>query len=128
MAAALARNIRAVVKYDAQETWDLAGYTSEQITELIPLCFTEPFPLPLRFSFVVGGGRLVRARYDQDLQKWLSASLRELGFEEDRGASLGSAAAFKRQEDLAQNLVFVRGAPPFCQPRGHPARAHPCRC
>jgi hypothetical protein len=116
MAAALAKQIRAVVKYDAQETWDLAGYTSEQVTELVPLCFSEPFPTPLRFSFVVGGGRLVRARYDQDLQKWLSASLRELGFEEDRGASLGSTAAYKRQEDLAQNLVFFHVFPKVAAP------------
>ena len=111
MAANLAKQLRAVDTYDPQEKWDLSGFTQEQITELVPLAFSAPFPQPLRFSFVVGGGRLVRARYDADLQKWLSTSLRELGFEEDRGASLGSVAAFKRQEDLAQNLVFFHVYP-----------------
>lgn len=104
MAAQMSRSIRAVTKYDAQETFDLAGFTHDQIVEMVPLAFKEPMTLALRICFVVGGGRLVRAKYHEDLQKWLSAALRELGFEEDRGAALGSQGVFKRQEDLAQNL------------------------
>ena len=104
MAAQMSRSIRAVTKYDAQETFDLAGFNHDQIVEMVPLAFKEPMTLALRICFVVGGGRLVRAKYHEDLQKWLSAALRELGFEEDRGAALGSQGVFKRQEDLAQNL------------------------
>jgi hypothetical protein len=106
--ASLAKELRAVTAYDPQEKWDLAGFTEAQTQLLVAEAFTAPFGKPLRFSFVVGGGRLVRSKYDEGLQKWLSTALRELGFEEDRGASLGSTAVFKRQEDLAQNLVFFR--------------------
>jgi len=104
MAAHMAKSIRSITKYDPQETFDLAGFTLDQVQEMIPMAFKEPFPLNLRISFVVGGGRLVRAKYNEDLQKWLSTALRELGYEEDRGAALGSQKAYKRQEDLAQNL------------------------
>ncbi len=103
----MAKQVRGLTAYDPLEKFDLGGFTQEQATEFIPLAFREPFSLPLRVSFVVGGGRLVRAKYHDDLQKWLSAALRELGFDEDRGAALGSQAAFKRQEDLAQNLCVA---------------------
>jgi hypothetical protein len=110
MAAHMAKQVRGLTAYDPLEKFDLGGFTQEQVAEFVPLAFGEPFGLSLRVSFVVGGGRLVRAKYHEDLQKWLSAALRELGFDEDRGAALGSQAAFKRQEDLAQNLC-VPAAP-----------------
>ena len=58
--------------------------------------FKEPLKAstPLRFTFVIGGGRLVRTRYDDHLGRWLSAGLSELGFDDDRGAALGSQGAF----------------------------------
>ena len=110
MAAHMAKQVRGLTAYDPLEKFDLGGFTQEQVAEFVPLAFTEPFSLQLRVSFVVGGGRLVRARYHDDLQKWLSSALRELGFEEDRGAAIGSTAAFKRQEDLAQNLCVAAGS------------------
>lgn len=53
--------------------------------------FTLPLEAPtemVRFTFVVGGGKLVRSKYDEDLPKWITASLREIGFSEDRSAAL----------------------------------------
>jgi hypothetical protein len=35
----------------------------------------------------VGGGKLVRSRYSEDMTKWMVAALREIGFSEDRSAA-----------------------------------------
>lgn len=63
----------------------------------------------VRFTFVVGGGKLVRARYDEDLPRWLGTALRELGFSEDRGAAetFDSQGTFKQQHDTGQNLKYL---------------------
>ncbi len=101
MAAAIVKQLRAVTQYDAHERFDLAGFTQPQCTDLVLAAFassTAPYSLPLRFTFIVGGGRLVRAKYNDDLLKWLTAALREAGFEDDRGASIGSELVYKRQE------------------------------
>ena len=53
--------------------------------------FSLPLEAPtemVRFTFVVGGGKLVRSKYDEDLPKWITAALREIGFSEDRSAAL----------------------------------------
>ena len=62
---------------------------------------------PVQFTFVVGGGKLVRARYPDELRRWMSDALKELGFDEDRGGSLGSQGCFKHQHDTGLNLVKV---------------------
>ena len=116
MAAHMAKQVRGIIKYDPLETFDLGGFTQEQTLEFVKAAFTDAFSMQLRVTFVVGGGRLVRAKYHEDLQKWMSTSLREIGYEEDRGAALGSQGAFKRQEDLAQNLVFFHVFPRFEKP------------
>ena len=41
----------------------------------------------IKCTFVVGGGKLVRSRYAEDLTKWLVAALREIGYTEDRSAA-----------------------------------------
>ena len=110
------KQLRAVTCNDAHERHDLAGFTQVQAAELVHSAFgktSPPFPLPLRFTFIVGGGRLVRAKYNDDLLKWLTAALREAGFEDDRGASIGSSLSYKRQEDTDQNLVYLHVFPAF---------------
>ena len=128
MAAHMAKQVRGLTAYDPLEKFDLGGFTQEQVAEFVPLAFGEPFGLSLRVSFVVGGGRLVRAKYHEDLQKWLSAALRELGFDEDRGAALGSQAAFKRQEDLAQNLCVPAAPRRLARTALRPRVARPLTC
>ena len=63
----------------------------------------------VKFTFVVGGGKLVRARYDEDLPRWLSSSLREIGFVEDKSAAetFDSQGTFKQQHDTGQNLKYL---------------------
>ena len=63
----------------------------------------------VKFTFVVGGGKLVRARYDEDLPRWLSSTLREIGFVEDKSAAetFDSQGTFKQQHDTGQNLKYL---------------------
>lgn len=114
--ASIVKQLRAVTSYDPQERFDLANFTQAQVTDLVTLAFgptAEPFALPLRFTFIVGGGRLVRAKYNESLLKWFTAGLREVGFEDDRGASIGSSCCYKFQEDLDENLHYVHVFPRF---------------
>ena len=103
MAASLAKRLRGITSYDDEERFDLASYTEEQVKSLVPLAFSAPIVCaePLRLTFIVGGGKLVRHRYDESLPKWLGAALREAGFADDRGAALGDAKVFKLQVNLS---------------------------
>jgi hypothetical protein len=113
MATSLAKKLRATLTHDDEERFDLANYTQGQIDTLCQLTFTTPIEAtePLRFTFIVGGGKLVRQKYDESLPKWLSAALRVLGYEDDRGAALGSEKVFKLQHDLGQNLIYMHVFP-----------------
>ena len=61
--AGLAKDIR-----ESQETqqWDCSNYTEEQVVGLIKASFTDAVRLPemIRHTFVVGGGKKVRQKYD----------------------------------------------------------------
>jgi hypothetical protein len=87
----------------------------------------------VRFTFVVGGGKLVRSRYAEDLPKWMATALRDIGFSEDRSAAetfdsqgiilsrdptipgdfndettlLFKTGTFKQQHDTGQNLKYL---------------------
>ena len=63
----------------------------------------------IRLTFVTGAGKLGRARYDEGAAKAVTATLREIGYEEDRGASavLECAGSFKLQHDTGKNLKTV---------------------
>lgn len=63
----------------------------------------------IRITFVVGAGKLARQKYDESAAKVVTSTLRECGFEEDRGASavLECAGSFKLQHDTGKNLKTV---------------------
>ena len=69
--------------------------------------FTEPLPLSdmIRITFITGAGKLGRQRYDEGAPKAVTSTLRELGFEEDRGAScvVECGGSFKSQHDTGKN-------------------------
>ena len=76
--AGLAGKIRAI---EDTEQFDLGGYTEDRAKQLMIDCFSTPLPNPkemVRITFVVGGGKLVRSRYNDDLSKWCTAALRGL--------------------------------------------------
>jgi len=67
-----------------------------------------------RTSFIVGGGKKVRGKYDAALPKYISQALGAIGYEEDKGASVSLACQgrFKYQHntdtDLKTMHVFPR--------------------
>jgi len=93
------------------EVFDLAGSNATTIESTIRDAFSEPFPLQemIRLTFVTGAGKLGRARYDDNAAKAVTSTLRDLGYEEDRGASavLECAGSFKLQHDTGKNLKTV---------------------
>lgn len=105
----LAGDIRATI---TSEQFDLGGYNEQRARDLIISAFTAPLTAPtemIKITFVVGGGKLVRSRYPEDLPKWLVAALREIGFTEDRSAAetFDSQGTFKQQHDTGQNLKYL---------------------
>jgi hypothetical protein len=58
----LAGEIRASIVSDQ---FDLSGYTEARVKDLMATAFSTPLTAPeemIRFTFLVGGGKLVRAR------------------------------------------------------------------
>lgn len=94
------------------EQFDLGGYTESRASDLISSAFSSPLTEPtkmVRFTFVVGGGKLVRSKYNDDLSKWMIAALRDVGYSEDRSAAetFDSQGTFKQQHDTGQNLKYI---------------------
>lgn len=105
----LAGEIRSLL---ASEQIDLGGYTEARATDLVKNAFGKPLDAPTKMisiKFVVGGGKLVRAKYNDDLTKWMIAALREVGYSEDRSAAetFDSQGFFKQQHDTGQNLKYL---------------------
>ena len=104
----MAASIRASTE---SETFDLAGQNVSTITNTIHSAFSEPLPLTemVRITFVTGAGKLGRQKYDEGAAKAVTSTLRDVGFEEDRGAScvVECAGSFKLQHDTGKNLKTV---------------------
>lgn len=73
----------------------------------------------IRLTFIVGAGKLGRARYDDNAAKAVTSTLRDVGFEEDRGASAVEecAGSFKLQHDTGKNLKTVVVFPKLPSPK-----------
>lgn len=105
----LAGEIRAAT---ASEQFDLGGYTEQRTKDLITTAFGTELVAPtemVRFTFVVGGGKLVRSRYADDIPKWMTGALRDVGYTEDRSAActFDSQGTYKQQHDTGQNLKTI---------------------
>jgi len=112
MASGMAGKVRRAA--DSEE-FDLANYDQVRCDELAKGAFSEPFPLAemVRLSFVVGGGKLVRQKYSDDLPKIFMGSLAAVGYGEDNTAACEAASGgkFKYQHDTGKNLKFVHVFP-----------------
>jgi hypothetical protein len=99
---------------------DLAGYDQDRCNEFVKAAFTEPFELTsmIRLSCVVGGGKLVRQKYSDDLPKQLMIALDGIGFNQDNAAdlSMASAGKYKSHHDTNKNLKFVHVYPRVVAP------------
>uniref|UniRef100_A0A7S2VFV0 Uncharacterized protein n=1 Tax=Zooxanthella nutricula TaxID=1333877 RepID=A0A7S2VFV0_9DINO len=97
------------------EEFDLANYDQARCDELAKGAFSEPLPIGemVRLSFVVGGGKLVRQKYTDDLPKVFMGSLANIGYVNDDSAAVeaGSGGKFKYQHDTGKNLKFVHVFP-----------------
>lgn len=97
------------------DEFDLANYDQSRCDELAKGAFSQDFPLSemVRLSFVVGGGKLVRQKYSDDLPKLFMGSLTAAGYVNDESAAVevGSAGKFKYQHDTNKNLKFVHVFP-----------------
>lgn len=97
------------------DEFDLANYDQARCDELAKNAFTEPLPISqmVRLSFVVGGGKLVRQKYTDDLPKLFMSSLSAIGYINDDSAAVeaGSAGKYKFQHDTGKNLKFVHVFP-----------------
>lgn len=96
----------------SSEQFDLAGYTESRTHDVLAGAFAKPLDAPtemIKFTFIVGGGKLVRSRYPDELPKWVTNALREIGYSEDRSAALdlSSQGTFKHQHDTGQNLKVI---------------------
>ncbi|KAL3941659.1 MAG: hypothetical protein SGBAC_004034 [Bacillariaceae sp.] len=107
-ASGLAASIRGSTE---STTFDLGGQNVTTITNNITSAFQDPLSIQemIRITFVTGAGKLGRQKYDANAAKAVTSALRELGFEEDRGASCVNecAASFKLQHDTGKNLKTV---------------------
>ncbi|CAJ1969358.1 unnamed protein product [Cylindrotheca closterium] len=107
-ASGLAASIRGSTE---SSTFDLGGQNVTTITNNITSAFQDPLPIQemIRITFVTGAGKLGRQKYDADAAKAVTSALRDLGFEDDRGASCVKecAASFKLQHDTGKNLKTV---------------------
>jgi polyhydroxyalkanoate synthesis regulator phasin len=104
--------VGAIRSTTSSEQFDLSGYTESRTHDVLTGAFGKPLEAPtemIKFTFIVGGGKLVRSRYPDELPKWVSNSLREIGFLEDRSAALdlSSQGTFKLQHDTGQNLKVI---------------------
>lgn len=92
-------------------TFDLAGMNLVTIENVVREAFTDPMELKemIRLTFITGAGKLGRAKYDDKADKAMTSTLKELGYNEDRGASavMECAGLFKLQHDTGKNLKTV---------------------
>ena len=112
MAEALAKEIReARESNDLRAPYDLARYDMAKCADLVNAAFSTPILVPqmVRFSFLVGGGKQSRQKYDPECGKFMATALRAVGYEEDRGASedLACQGTFKQSHDTDKNILTL---------------------
>jgi hypothetical protein len=94
------------------EAFDLAGYTESRCRDFIVRTFSTPLEAcsdMIKLTFTIGGGKLVRSRYDDAMSKWVISALKDIEFIEDRSAACDfqSQGTFKQQHDTGQNLKTI---------------------
>eukprot|EP00808_Paulinella_micropora_P029211 g2352.t1 len=112
--------IKSIRNGDDGHDISLDNYNHTQATHLVTEAFSEPIPSaePLKFTFIVGGGKKVRQKFSESLPKDMTQSLLSIGYKEDNGASksMDCQGLFKYQEDLGLNLKKIIVFPHICPP------------
>eukprot|EP01082_Thalassiosira_pseudonana_P015994 g13619.t1 g13619 contig9:69881-71674(-) len=119
----MALSIRSSTESD---TFDLGGHSASNIETTIHAAFSSPFALDdmIRITFVVGAGKLGRAKYDEKAMQAVTSTLKSLDYVEDRGASCVKecGGSFKLQHDTGKNLKTVVVFPNISDVHGKEAR------
>ncbi|KAL9187039.1 hypothetical protein ACHAXT_010759 [Thalassiosira profunda] len=120
MVSGLASSVRAATE---SATFDLAGHDAAFVRALAQDAFAAPFELDemIRLTFVVGGGKLSRQKYDPKSMQAFTSTLNQLGYAEDRGASCvaESAGCWKAQHDTGKNVKTVVVFPKLAEAAGN---------
>ena len=103
---------------DTKEPYSLSNYNEERINKLVEDVFSKKLKVPaqpgmVRFTFIIGGGKKVREKYDPACQKNLTAALRKYNFEDDQGAALlpECAGKYKTRSTLLRRGSRFRHRP-----------------
>ena len=93
------------------EQFDFSNFDELRTKQTLTAAFSQPLTAPkemVRFQFIVGGGKLVRGNYNDNLIKWCAAAMRDIGFVEDSSASClpECQGTYKSQHDTSQNLKY----------------------
>lgn len=108
MVSGLASSIRAATE---SASFDLAGLDAASIRSTVKDAFSQPLSLPnmIRITFLVGGGKLSRQKYDDKAMLAVTLTLKQIDYVEDRGASCVNecAGCYKTQHDTGKNLFTV---------------------
>lgn len=101
-----------ILRSTESEVYDLSNFTESRCRDLISKCFRTPLTActeMIKFTFTIGGGKLVRSRYDDSMSKWMISALKDIGFVEDRSAACdyNSQGTYKQQHDTGQNLKTI---------------------
>ena len=99
----------------SSQTHDLANFRLEWIPDLIEKLCAKPIRAKdfVSIKFVIGAGKKLRQKYNEENLKVMTESLRKFEFEEDRGASACKECqrCYKYQHDTDKDLKYLHVFP-----------------
>ena len=97
------------------QTHDLAGFRLEWLPDLMAKICATPIPAKdfVAIKFIVGAGKKLRSKYNEENLKVMTDNLRKLEFVEDRGASACKECqkTYKYQHDTDKDLKYLHVFP-----------------
>ena len=97
------------------QTRDLAGFRLEWLPDLMAKLCATPIPAKdfVAIKFIVGAGKKLRSKYNEENLKVMTDNLRKLEFVEDRGASACKECqkTYKYQHDTDKDLKYLHVFP-----------------
>ncbi|CAL6305804.1 unnamed protein product [Bathycoccus prasinos] len=99
----------------SSQTHDLANFRIEWIPDLMEKLCAKPIRAKdfVSIKFVIGAGKKLRQKYNEENLKVMTESLRKFEFEEDRGASACKECqrCYKYQHDTDKDLKYLHVFP-----------------
>jgi len=117
MSAQAATTIRADAADGRSTELDLANWQLEWMEALVCDVFARAIACDdghyAHVKFIVGGGKKTRGKYEEETLKVMTTALREVGYEDDRGASACAECqgTYKYQHDTDKDLKYLHVFP-----------------